>query len=68
MAVPISWRRKSGNLINFASIGEKLYHIYVSDIEQLTKKITDFRDKRDWKQFHNPKDKEISDKEGQGEP
>ncbi len=31
-----------------------------SDIESLTKKIIDFRDKRDWKQFHNAKDMAIS--------
>lgn len=28
--------------------------------KQLQKKITDFRDRRDWKQFHNPKDVSIS--------
>lgn len=27
-----------------------------SDIHQLTEEIVQFRDKRDWKQFHNPKD------------
>jgi NTP pyrophosphatase (non-canonical NTP hydrolase) len=32
----------------------------MSDIEKLTKKIIDFRDARDWKQFHNPKDCAIS--------
>jgi NTP pyrophosphatase (non-canonical NTP hydrolase) len=32
----------------------------MTDIRKLTKKITDFRDKRDWKQFHNPKDSAIS--------
>lgn len=32
----------------------------MSDIEKLTKQITDFRDKRDWKQFHNPKDLSVS--------
>jgi len=29
-------------------------------IQKLTKKIIEFRDKRDWKQFHNPKDVAIS--------
>jgi NTP pyrophosphatase (non-canonical NTP hydrolase) len=29
-------------------------------IEELQKKITEFRDARDWKQFHNPKDIAIS--------
>ena len=32
----------------------------MSDIKQLTEKIKRFRDKRDWKQFHNPKDVAIS--------
>jgi len=32
----------------------------MDDIKKLTKKITDFRDKRDWKQFHNPKDVAMS--------
>lgn len=32
----------------------------MSDINKLTKRITDFRDARDWKQFHNPKDLAIS--------
>lgn len=31
-----------------------------SEIEMLTKAITEFRDDRDWKQFHNPKDLAIS--------
>lgn len=30
------------------------------DIRQLINKIIEFRDKRDWKQFHNPKDIAIS--------
>ena len=28
----------------------------MTDIENITKQILAFRDKRDWKQFHNPKD------------
>lgn len=32
----------------------------MSDLEELQKKITEFRDARDWKQFHNPKDVAIS--------
>lgn len=32
----------------------------MSDIEKLTKKILIFRNKRKWKQFHNPKDVAIS--------
>jgi len=30
------------------------------DIKNLTKKIIKFRDKRNWKQFHNPKDLALS--------
>ena len=29
-------------------------------IDKLTQKILEFRDQRDWKQFHNPKDLAIS--------
>jgi NTP pyrophosphatase (non-canonical NTP hydrolase) len=32
----------------------------MSNIKNLTKRIIDFRDARDWKQFHNPKDLAIS--------
>ncbi len=32
----------------------------MSDIEELTKRIIEFRDARDWKQFHNPKDVALS--------
>ena len=32
----------------------------MSDFQELTKKIIEFRDARDWKQFHNPKDCAIS--------
>lgn len=32
----------------------------MSDIQKLTKRIIDFRDARDWKQFHNPKDVALS--------
>ena len=32
----------------------------MSDIQDLTKQIIKFRDKRDWKQFHTPKDLAIS--------
>lgn len=31
-----------------------------SEIQKLTKLIVDFRDARDWKQFHNPKDLALS--------
>ena len=32
----------------------------MSDIKDLTEKIKKFRDERDWKQFHNPKDVALS--------
>lgn len=32
----------------------------MSDIKDLTDKIIQYRDARDWKQFHNPKDLAIS--------
>ncbi len=32
----------------------------MNPIKRLTKKIVTFRDKRDWKQFHNPKDLSLS--------
>jgi len=32
----------------------------MKNIEELTKKIIAFRDARDWKQFHNPKDVALS--------
>jgi NTP pyrophosphatase (non-canonical NTP hydrolase) len=32
----------------------------MSDIKNITQKIIAFRDARDWKQFHNPKDCAIS--------
>ena len=32
----------------------------MSDIKNLTEKIKKFRDERDWKQFHNPKDVALS--------
>lgn len=32
----------------------------MSDIKDLTKRIIDFRDAREWKQFHNPKDVALS--------
>ncbi len=32
----------------------------MSDIQRLTQIVTKFRDARDWKKFHNPKDVSIS--------
>lgn len=36
------------------------YYREVSDIKDLTDKIVKFRDARNWKQFHNPKDVSLS--------
>lgn len=32
----------------------------MTDLDSLTKLVLDFRDLRDWKQFHNPKDSAIA--------
>jgi len=32
----------------------------MSNIKELTEKVKKFRDERDWKQFHNPKDSSLS--------
>lgn len=32
----------------------------MKDVKELTKRIVNFRNARDWKQFHNPKDLAIS--------
>lgn len=32
----------------------------MSDLKELTQKIVEFRDERNWKQFHNPKDIALS--------
>lgn len=32
----------------------------MTDFKKLTKMIVEFRDERDWKQFHNPKDSAIA--------
>ncbi len=32
----------------------------MSDIQKLTKQVVKFRDERNWKQFHNPKDLALS--------
>lgn len=37
-----------------------LFNINMQKIEDLTNRIIKFRDVRDWKQFHNPKDMSLS--------
>jgi NTP pyrophosphatase (non-canonical NTP hydrolase) len=32
----------------------------MTDIEEITQKLIEFRDERDWKQFHNPKDLSLA--------
>jgi len=32
----------------------------MSDFKELTQKLTEFRDQRDWAQFHNPKDLAVA--------
>ncbi|MBI2008976.1 nucleotide pyrophosphohydrolase [Candidatus Saccharibacteria bacterium] len=32
----------------------------MSDLKELSERIKEFRDERDWKQFHNPKDVALS--------
>lgn len=32
----------------------------MSELDKMQKRVVDFRDARDWKQFHNPKDMAIS--------
>jgi NTP pyrophosphatase (non-canonical NTP hydrolase) len=32
----------------------------MADLKDLVPRITDFRDRRDWRQFHNPKDMSLS--------
>ncbi len=32
----------------------------MSDVKDMQKRIVEFRDARDWKQFHNPKDLALS--------
>jgi NTP pyrophosphatase (non-canonical NTP hydrolase) len=38
--------------ISLRTLGER----YMSDIQELQRKIVEFRDARNWAQFHNPKD------------
>jgi dCTP diphosphatase len=39
---------------------QREYNLAMSDIKKLTELIINFRDARDWKQFHNPKDTSLS--------
>ncbi len=34
--------------------------VYMKNIEEFTQRIIKFRDARDWRQFHNPKDVSLS--------
>lgn len=37
-----------------------MIYTYMNDIQHLTQKLITFRNARDWKQFHNPKDVALS--------
>jgi len=39
---------------------KELSYEKMKEIENLTKEIVSFRDEREWKQFHNPKDMSLS--------
>lgn len=41
----------SAKMPNFAEIS-----VIMTDIQTITKALTDFRNERNWEQFHNPKD------------
>jgi NTP pyrophosphatase (non-canonical NTP hydrolase) len=41
-------------------VGEKITYKIMKNIEELTESLIEFRDARDWKQFHNPKDVALS--------
>ena len=50
---------------NYINIAEVEYNLYMSskddnDFTKLAERIISFRDARNWKQFHNPKDLAIS--------
>ncbi len=45
-------------LLFFVSFYDNIYG--VKNLDELTRRIIAFRDARDWKQFHNPKDCAIS--------
>ncbi len=41
-------------------MGEKITYKIMKNIEELTESLIEFRDARDWEQFHNPKDVALS--------
>jgi NTP pyrophosphatase (non-canonical NTP hydrolase) len=49
-----------GFFVHASLFGLKAYNWTMSKIEDLTKRILAFRDARNWKQFHNPKDMALS--------
>lgn len=48
------------NIDLLAKYGYKAYSYGMSEIKKMTDEIVAFRDARDWKQFHNPKDVSLS--------
>ncbi|MEY2664234.1 MAG: hypothetical protein RIT04_42 [Candidatus Parcubacteria bacterium] len=46
--------------MSLSDLTKVFYNKNMSNIEDLTKRIIAFRDARNWKQFHNPKDTALS--------
>jgi dCTP diphosphatase len=49
----------SGTISRMVSLNVVSF-LNMSDIADITKRIVQFRDAREWKQFHNPKDEALS--------
>jgi NTP pyrophosphatase (non-canonical NTP hydrolase) len=47
-------------MMSFVELLHRSATIWLMDIKTLQQKVIAFRDERDWKQFHNPKDLAIS--------
>lgn len=56
MAVQPDWALYPGCKQGNTFINHKRYRLQVNDIELITQALLEFRDERDWAQFHNPKD------------
>ena len=70
MKVRGKWEKDSDYILDSASLVKTMPGDYIPTlstprrkmrtIDELTKKVIAFRDARDWKQFHNPKDVALS--------
>jgi len=47
-------------LVGICCVSKLINNLFMKRITELTNKIIAFRDERDWKQFHNPKDMALS--------